>query len=398
MLLLAQRDKLKGRGSDPAFKALVALVIYIGITVPFVEWPGSVIRANFAEFVKAILFFFFTALIVDSEKRLRVFLWLFVGLQVFRVLEPLTYNLAWGYWGSATHLGHGEFAQRLAGAPTDIINPNELGFVIVTVIPFLHYILLPAGFKGKLLYLLLMPALLYALILTMSRGAFIALLVVAFMVFKESRHKFGLIILAVAIAIGGVSVMTPLQKDRYLSLVDEDTQGGASVQGRMTGMLTEFKLGLERPVVGHGVGTTPEAKTHILGKSQASHNLYAEILIELGIIGAVVFLRFIWKIYGRFSKNIQLLSSSNLRRGDYYERLNKAMIAVFWMYVVYSLNYWGLSQYYWYLFGGLAIAFGRLVEIRLNASDPDEMQGSKHYGTARFPLALRYRSPARHEI
>src|SRR5690606_1226423 len=124
-----------------------------------------------------------------SDKRLKWALVVFVGCQVIRVLEPLYLNITDGYWGSKTHLGGGEFASRLAGAPTDVINPNELGFVIVTAIPFLHYLLFSRGWICKLIYLSLMPALMYALILTMSRGAFLALLVVAWVVWKESKHK-----------------------------------------------------------------------------------------------------------------------------------------------------------------------------------------------------------------
>src|SRR5690606_18562712 len=102
--------------------------------------------------------------------------------------------------------------------------------------------------------------------------------------------------LGVVIVIGAFSVMTPIQKDRYLSLIDSDTAGGASADGRIAGMIGEFKLGLQRPVVGHGLGTTSEAKFHTWGATKASHNLYGEVLIELGLIGLVIFLRFLYQI------------------------------------------------------------------------------------------------------
>ncbi|MDX1589789.1 MAG: O-antigen ligase family protein [Oleiphilaceae bacterium] len=362
--LFLNRDKLRGRFSDPIFRAVFVLLGYILVTLPLVEWPGSVIRHHLDTFVLAIVFLFFTALIIDTDRRLRWFLFVFVACQVFRVLEPLYLNLTQGYWGSDTYLGQGQFADRLAGAPADVINPNELGFVIVTAIPFLHYLLFPLGWKSKCLYFALLPALLYALMLTMSRGAFLALLVVAFMIFKESRHKLVLIGVILALAAAGWSQMTDTQRERYLSLVDTDSEGGTSVQGRIGGMKQELRLGLERPLVGHGLGTTPEAKVHAFGSDQASHNLYAEVMIELGVVGAVLFLRFLWTIYRQLAENRRRFQRIQLSGKDLYSRLNTAMIAVFWMYAVYSVNYWGLSQYYWYLFGGLAIAFGRLLQIR----------------------------------
>lgn len=391
ILLFLQRDKLKGRFDDPIFKAILVLVGYIVVSLPLVEWPGSVVRDNVTPFAKALVFLFFTALVIDTDKRLKLFLGVFVFCQVFRVIEPLTMHITQGYWGSETHLGGGEFADRLAGAPADVINPNELGFVIVTAIPFLHYLLWPLGWKSKGLYLALIPMLLYALILTMSRGAFLALLVVAFFVFKESRHKMFLVFVGIFVIAAAVNIMTPAQKDRYLSLIDqENTAGGASVEGRLGGMLGEIKLGFTRPVVGHGLGTTSEAKWHKWGSTKASHNLYGELLIELGIIGAILFIRFLYFIYQRFKQNRLLFRELDFSDNAFYSRLNKALIAVFWMYAVYSINYWGLSQYYWYLFGGLAIAFGRLLTIE--HSKHAQVESSVAFQLApKYPLAEKVR-------
>lgn len=264
----------------------------------------------------------------------------------------------------------------------------------MTVIPFIHYLLFPRGWLAKLLYGALMAALLYALILTMSRGAMLALLVVGFMVFKESRHKVTLLAVALVLAVAGWSVMSPVQKDRYLSLVDRDTTAGATVDGRFKGMVAEFKLGLHRPIVGHGLGTTPEAKVNVMGYRQASHSLYAELLIEIGIIGAVIFLNFLWQVYQRLALNRQRFRSGLFSENAFYHQLNRAMIAVFWMYAFFSINYWGLSQSYWYLFAGLAVSFGRILRLeeeKKAASTPVSADEALQPQKPRFPLAQRRR-------
>lgn len=388
-MLIAQRQRFSGRGKEPVFQAIYLLLGYIVFSLPLVEFPGSVVKNNLPEFVKAIVFLFFTAQVVDSEKRLKIFLAVFVGCQVFRVLEPLFMHLTTGYWGDRTYIGGGEFAGRLAGAPADVVNPNGLGFVLVTAIPFLHFLLFSGRWKAKLLYLALMPCLLYALILTMSRGAFLALLVVAWMVFKESSHKLMLILVAIGIAMGSWTVMSPIQKERYISLVSSDTQQSKGVDGRFHLIMIEFKLGLERPFVGHGLGTTPESKFHSLGFRQASHNMYGELIIELGLIGAAIFLLFIARIYYRLRDNRILLQAS-LDTGeklDFYKKLNRAILAVFWMYVLYSLNYYGLSQYYWYLLGGLAVAFGRTLESKVKALEPRQAKEASRL--SRFGLGWK---------
>lgn len=355
LFLIAQREKLQQREKSDIFVAMNVLIIYLVISLPIVEYPGSVLRENLAVFVKAIVFFYFTALVVDTEKRLIITLKVFIGTQVFRALEPLFLHITTGYWGDRTYAGGGEFAGRLGGAPADVINANELGFVIVTIIPFLHYLLLPKGFLGKILYFSLLIPLLYALMLTMSRGSFLALLVIGWMIFKSSKNKLLIIFVACSLAVAGWGQMDDFQKDRYLSLIGQSEKNSKSSSGRLNGILEEFKLGFERPIVGHGIGTTREMKAHKLGKALASHNMYGQLLIEIGILGFIFFIRYILSIrrgLARIKKSLIDNKTDEL----FYNRLNKVFIAVFFMYALYSINYFGLSQYYWYFFGGLVVA------------------------------------------
>ena len=246
----------------------------------------------------------------------------------------------------------------------------------MTAIPFLHYLLWTGGVKLKVLYLLTMPILLYGLILTQSRGAFLALLVVGFFIFRESKKKWLLVLAALLVAFAGWQVMTDEQKDRYLSLVGaSETSNAATASGRFQGMLTEFSIGLERPIVGHGLGTTPEAKTHTIGGRQASHNLYAELLIELGIVGMLLFLAFLLNVYRALKRSSEFQSEFWGNDTGFYGNLNRSFLAIFWMYSVYSINYWGLSQYYWYFFAGSVVAF---YHINLSRMQPQgETEGSR---------------------
>ena len=84
---------------------------------------------------------------------------------------------------------------------------------------------------------------------------------------------------------------------------------------------------------------------------------------------------------------------SQVREGadDFYTRLNKALITLFWMYAVYSINYWGLSQYYWYLFAGLVIAFSNLALKNGHMENESEFCVSDINNEPRFRLADKVR-------
>ena len=362
LALIFQKDRFSPVVSDPIFKAISILIGYIILTIPLVTWPGSVLFNNLPVFIKAVVFFFFTALVLDTEKRLKLFIVVFMACQTFRVLEPLYMNITSGYWGSATYLGGGEFAARLSGAPSDIINPNGLGFVVATIIPFWYYI----GWCGrsvlsKISFLLIAPLSIYALVLTMSRGSFIAMLVVIWMILKDSKHKIFLIAGGLVVLLVIWANLSDLHKERYLSLVDSSTSMSSTAKGRIEGMKDELGVALERPIIGHGLGTSREAKSHAGIGWLVSHNLYIEILLELGLSGLIIFILFLRKIYNKFMENQRLIHEyHNLNSDVFINNLNLTMKTVFWMYVVFSFNYFGLSVYYWYMFGGLTIAFSRV--------------------------------------
>ena len=380
-----QADKFRGVTRETTIKLMFVFLGYLFFSFPLVEWPGSIIRHNLPEFVTAAVFLFFTAFFVDTDKRLKIFVALFIGLQVFRVLEPLYLNLTQGYFGSRTYLSPGEFAGRLSGAPADVINPNGLGFVIATVLAYAHFMLWRSPNKWlKLLYLALVPALLYTMVQTGSRGGFLALLVVVGMIFWQSKHKVVFALTAAVIAAGSWTQLTDLQKDRYLSLVSEDTQQHATAEGRWQGIRSEFALGMNRPVFGHGLGTTSEAKVNFGGgRRQAAHNLYAEVIIETGIIGFAIFMAFLFSCYSLLRRNMTLfktLGGAYATTQNYHYRLNLALITVFCMYAVYSFNYFGLSQEYWYVFAGLCVAFSRSLKRNAEFARPVKEQGSPPVG------------------
>ena len=365
--LFLQLATIKSRFNQPIVKKMNILFIFIFISLPFVEFPGSVLKNNMRYFIEVTLFLYCTVAFVDSDKRIKIFIFMFLSCQIFRVLEPLYLNIFEGYWGYQNFLSAGEFVGRLSGAPADLINPNELGFIIVTLIPYLHFLLSSSSKIKKIIHLTLLGCLLYTLILTMSRGAFIVLFVVLYFIYKGSSRK-GLIIFLTLLAVGvGWGQMDYVHKERYLSLFSSDARGSESANGRVDGMFKEFSIGLNRPIVGHGLGTTPEAKAHLGGSLQASHILYAELLIEIGALGFIFFITLLVAIRRTIVENFNLvafLEKDNVESNySYYFNVHKAINVCFWMFIVYSINYWGLSQYYWYLLAGLTAVIN--VKLRM---------------------------------
>lgn len=343
-------------------KILLGLCLYIFVSIPLTQWPGSVINTGIPNFVKAIIFYYYTISLITTEKRLKIFMLVFVACQSFRVFEPVYLHVTEGYWGSFTSMDdYGNLIlDRLAGSKYDVINPNGLAFVITSVIPFFHFIAMSSTFKFKLLYFASLPVFLYALVLTASRTGFVALVVIVGGIILKSQRK---VLLIIAVAIGAVIVflnLTPLQRDRYLSLTRSDVAGASTTQERIQFTLESFEVAMKKPIIGYGLGTSREANANVLGHDQPAHDLYAEVWEELGLIGLAIFLAFIWSIISNFRGALEAMKARGLTSG-YLVTIRDAMVVWLIMNIMFSFASYGLSSYEWYLFGGLSVVINRLA-------------------------------------
>src|SRR5262245_50680053 len=172
----------------PVEKQLWILVGYIVVTLPFVQWPGSVLH-NLEPFAKSLCFFFFVVATVDTTRKLRTIIIVYAATQIWRVLEPLEMHIRSGYWGSFTSLGNWEYMDRLSGSPYDIINPNGLAFVILMTLPLLHLVFKPERPAQRGLLIALVAAMCYALVLSASRSGFLGVMFLLVLLVWRSKHR-----------------------------------------------------------------------------------------------------------------------------------------------------------------------------------------------------------------
>jgi hypothetical protein len=283
----------------------------------------------------------------------------FLACQSFRILEPLYLHVVTGYWGSLASMANWEYMYRLSGAPHDIVNPNGLAFIIVSVIPFLFYY---SGINKKVFFLSLfcMPLFIWALMLTSSRSGFIALLAVIGFIVMKTRYK---VIMLVMIILGAI-VIAPLlsadQQDRYLSITSQDTKNAGTAAGRVTRTIESFKTAFHKPMVGHGLGTSREANYNYTGRDQPVHNLYVEVAQELGIIGLFIFLLYILSIIRELKKAGAKWNQSELLKPHFLQASWQALRVFVFMNLIFSLASYGLSGYEWYLIPGLIVVLSRI--------------------------------------
>jgi len=379
----------KTRSLDDASKLLLILFAYAVLEIPLVTYPGSVLHHGLEGFIKAVIFYFFTVRLIRTEKRLFVLIGIYVACNTFRVLEPLYLHLTTGYWGSATDMG-GTIDPRLEGSPYDVINGNGLAFVIASIVPFYHYLFGGGGTKSKLLYLLMLPILLYAMALTLSRSGLLALAIIALSIFIKTQRKFLFVAAGSVVVILFFANLGTVQQERYTSIFNHSVPGGKSAEGRITGVVKTFHVALERPIFGHGLGTSRETNWNSIGINQPAHNLWVETWEEIGLIGLVIMTLYIKTIVFNFSKAIRELRQV-LEPGERLYRLVLALQVWMYMNLLFSLASYGLSSYEWYLFGGLSVVILDIAK-RHNRKDQEALpvafdKPEKKHGLADFSKA-----------
>lgn len=361
----SSRARTTTHPGDVTSRILKFLMIYILASLPFVEWPGSVLKSGLPNFIKAIVFYFFTVKLVINEESLRRFIIVFLGCMCFRVLEPLYLHITTGYWGEAAYMG-GEWLDRLCGAPSDVIGANGLAFVILTVLPFLYFLSVYSK-KYLIAAVLLAPPIIYALVLTESRSGMMGLMVLISLIIIKSKHKILLSLAASLALIIGFANLTPDQKDRYLSVIDSSTKNAGTAEGRVDGVVADFEVGLRRPIFGHGLGTSREANANFGEKDQLSHNLYTEIFQELGLVGLIVFLLFIKSILTNYMRARAAIRSRLANdRNKFLAAVNEALFVWLGVNFLFSFASYGLSSYEWYLFGGFTAVMKSIVINQLD--------------------------------
>jgi hypothetical protein len=356
---------------DPIARRLWILFAYIVVTIPLVQWPGSVVH-NLETWIKSVFFFVFVVATVDTTRKLKILLAIYAATQVWRILEPLYMHLAWGYWGTTASVGNWEFIYRLSGSPYDIINPNGIGFVVIMTLPLLHFLVKPDTTVRRVIWAAIAIAMCYALVLSASRSGFLGLVFLCLFAIWRSRNRAGWLVVGVAGAIVALALMTQSQRDRYVSIFSPSAPGGQTAQNRVTGVKEDFKLSLRRPFFGHGLGTSMETKEHIQGEDLPSHNLYTETAIELGYIGLVLVLGLIWSFLRACWTAQQVVKATSMadERLRFLHDVASSLIVVVAVDLFFSFASYGLSEPYWYFIGGLSVVTTRLAVKLASAAEP----------------------------
>lgn len=335
---------------------ITACVIGLLVTVVLSHLSQGFIwgaRTSGAEFLKILLYYLLLVATVDTPRRLRVFLWVLVGLALLMTCLSL---LQYHDWINVPALAVLEYEQVDEGGEkvllrrlvsTGIFNdPNDVCLLLVMALAVSLYGLCEAGRRWIYQALWLAPLGLfgYALTLTRSRGGFLSVLVGA-SVFLCARSGWRRTFVLGPVALSGLLLLFSGRQTQLSTTSD-------TAQERIQIWSESLSLFRQSPVFGIGHGNLVEELGHV------AHNSFIQCYAELGFPGGMLFLgAFVFALtilhwLGRYESDI---ADPELRR------LRPYLMALIAGYAVGILS---LSRSYvvpTYLTLGLAVIYLRLA-------------------------------------
>src|SRR5690606_29845891 len=122
-----------------------------------------------------------------------------------------------------------------------------------------------------------------------------------FLKMKKGRGK--LLIIGVTVLTIGINVVSDDYKHRFQSIFTGEEKEGQSSKARLQIIEDAFQVFAEYPM-GVGVAAFPKVRTEMFSRFQDTHNLYLEILTNLGPLGIILFYLFISKLLSLSRSNI----------------------------------------------------------------------------------------------
>lgn len=339
--------------------------------------------------VKNVVILFTMFMSLNSRRKVRVAIRVLISTLAVLVLLGVIQNFLgsnFTFWGLAKRSTIGQATSdgtlRYAG-PLGL--SNVWGQVLVIVLPFFIYRLIgtKANTIQKLAMIISTALIFLAILLTGSRGAFIAMLAVLPLIALELRVKIPAIFIGLAVGMM-IIVMLPSEfTARFTSLLGGTGETGENIaeEDAVIGRVTKMRAGLamfaDYPFFGVGVGNYPanywdyaddlgfeSAATDIQSEDMIRdpHSLYIEILAETGLVGISTFLIFFGLlVYDTY----HVLTVSRGRLDD--SRWKNWVAPVFFSLVTYSISaifLHGIVFRWFYLVAAIALAAIHLTEYQ----------------------------------
>ncbi|MGD9489374.1 MAG: O-antigen ligase family protein [Calditrichaceae bacterium] len=304
------------------------------------------------ELLKMVLFYIMIVSSVQGNEDLKKLVWTFVLMTVWIGYEPVVNYLT----GVVIEEDYGAVAiGRFGAAAGHVALANTLN----QGIPLIYFSLLYE--KRSTRRFILWAALAFVIIgviVSKSRGGFLGFLAIGagIIYFTENRGRaifYFVVVFFVTLPLAGGEYI-----DHIMSILD-GIHGSRSSSDRFLGLINGIDMLFKRPLLGVGIGCFAEARSYYFSYRFESHNLYGELIGELGLSSIVWFIWMYW-IFKRASLLKSLLNTENDNHNFYFNMLNGVQLGLFVRLFLGNFTH-GSLIWFWFFMAALVSSIDNLI-------------------------------------
>lgn len=347
---IALEGSLTARPSE--VNLVMLFMLMAGLSIPLAIDPSIAWHEFTGTFIRAILVFVVIVNVVRTEFRLKALLFVSIVTAVLLSLGAINeYRL-----GLMTIEGY-----RAGGRGTGLFgNTNDMALHLVTMLPIsAAFFFGSRGPLRKSIHAACAALMIFAIVLSYSRGAFLGVLVVfAFFAFKIGRRSKLEIAAVVLIAAVGMVLMAPSgYGNRLLSIFLPELDPNGSADSRRGELFRSIYVTLRHPLLGIGMGNYQPNMSY---RGLVTHNSYTQVGSEIGVIALVLYTMFIVKPLRKLS--VISKQTFGVKADSHFYYLGLGLQASLLVYMVSS--FFLSVPYIWniYYLVGYAVCFRRIYE------------------------------------
>jgi O-antigen ligase len=338
----------------------MALLVGLGalLSIPFAIDPAEAWKEFSELLIKTVLIFLVIVNVLRTERRLKIMFLLVMVVSIY-----LSINAISDYRAGIFKIGLEETnTLRVAGSIKGLFdNSNDLALHLVTITP----IAIALGFEKrgvfrKVIYLGIALLMMAAIIITFSRGGFLALIAMVLVLTRKlaRRNKaaaFATITLAVLLFL----VAAPATYSGRLSTIFDSASDITGSSSQRTEVLKRsVVVALRYPLFGVGIGNFHHRSFQELG----THNAYTQVAAETGIAAMIAYIILLVHPLRKQRMIERELFERNESSRFYYLAIGLQASLVAYMVA----SFFAAVAYQWYVYYlvGYAIALRRIYYIQ----------------------------------
>ncbi len=346
-----------------AWKAHVAFLGLTFLSIPFAAWPGNAF-SWFVDFFKLFLFCVMIVACIRDENEFNKYILVYIVCMIYIAYGPVQNYLAGNFmYDYATH------THRI-GSPINFYkNPNVLAATLLQCVPFIYYRIVHTGlFQKKLvngIWIAVIAMMLFVVIITGSRGGFLVLAGLAFIICYRSSYRKAALVCGLVLAVIGWFVMGEEYQQRYMTIT-EMGESDKPAMDRILGLKHGFQMMLSRPVLGVGIGCYHHARWHMFEYPLWAHSLPGQLMGELGVLGTVTFVVFIFQFYKNTRQTRRNLAENGMQSSMLaYQAL--ALEASMFAQIINGIGQHSLYLFGFYVMSALSVVLLRITKYKVKA-------------------------------